>query len=178
MPAFSQWQYLDPLGQQTGGVPGSASKTYPLMGIPEPWFRDKIDALRAARIPSAEYPDGYLGTVRSRRQDRLTSHGGRHTQRSYQRGVHVGSRVDPQAYFWVDEIHPKAGLEAQAKGERWQMTPDPNTHLVNDGKPVLRGARSLAGAEAPTRTAGSRSFQLPAEERADYLRQMRPQWRS
>lgn len=146
--AFSQWQSLDPMGQQSGGVPGSASKTYPLVGDgPEPWFRDRLDEMRSARIPTAEYPDGYLGTVKSRRQDRLQAAGGsaRLTQKHYQRGVHVGARVDPQSYFWQeDTIHPMAGLVAQAEGRKWAPTGNyVETKLTNDGKPMPRGAPSL-----------------------------------
>lgn len=147
MPTFSQWMQLDPMGQQTGGVPGAASKTYPIRGNgPEPWYRNRKDALLAARIPTAMYPDGYLGTVQSRRQDRLRAQGGgtRMTQRSYQRGVHVGARVEPQQYFWSEEVYPEAGLVAQSEGRRFAPTGEYATHLMNDGKPgPVRGSLSL-----------------------------------
>lgn len=58
--------------------------------------RDILDARRlmdTGHVPSAEYPDGYLGTIGAgtRRQDRLLNNiGNRATQRSYQRGVHKG----------------------------------------------------------------------------------------
>lgn len=146
--AFSQWQYLDPMSVTTGGAPGSASKTFPITGDgPEPWFRDRLDQMRSARIPTAEYPDGYLGTVKSRREDRLQKGGqpARVTQKHYQRGVHVGARVDPQSYFWnEDEVHPLAGLIAQAEGRKWAPAMNyVETHLTNDGKPMPRGAMSL-----------------------------------
>lgn len=177
-PAFSQWMYLDPWGQQTGGTPGSASKTYPLLGVPEPWFRDRVDALRAARIPSAEYPDGYLATVRTRRQDRLQAHRGRVNQRNYQRGIHVGARVDPQSYFWTPEFNDKVGLENQAlTGQRWAPLGDPETHLVNSGKGVPRGGRSLAGMPPPARVVGTSPVPHSDEERRLYLKRLAPAWR-
>lgn len=164
MPAFTQWMYNDPLQSQTGGAPGSGPKTYPIRGNgPEPWFRDRLDALRSARIPTAAYPDGYAGTVRSRREDRLTSSSGRMTQRNYQRGIHVGARVDPDSYWWTDDVHPMAGLEAQAKGERFTQKGEYSTHLINDGK---------AG---PVR--GSMSLQDPVRDR-QYPSRLHPKWKS
>lgn len=142
--SFTEWQALTPLGQQTGGVPGSASNTFPMHAGPEPWFRDKLDAARSGRIPSAEYPDGYLSTVRTRRQDRLVQHGGeRQTQKSYERGVHVGARVSPESYFWTNEVNPKMGLELQAAGMKFAPQGEAHTHLINGGKPGPRGSQSL-----------------------------------
>lgn len=144
--SFTQWQYLDPLGVQTGGAPGNASKTFPINNAPEPWFRDRQDAVRSARIPSAEYPDGYLATVRTRRQDRLVQHGGmRQNKRGYERGIHAGSRVPVESYFWTDAVHPSMGLELQAKGQKFAPQGEIMTHLVNDGKPgPVRGANSMS----------------------------------
>ncbi len=147
MSGESLWSHRDGAGQTPGGQTGSASKTFPIRGNgPEPWFRDRLDALRSARIPTAMYPDGYLGTVNSRREDRLRAAGGgtRQNVRNYQRGIHVGARVEPQQYMWTEEVHPQAGLEAQAKGERWTAEGGPdNTYLTNDGKSMPRGSMSL-----------------------------------
>lgn len=144
--AFTQWQHFDPTNS---GVPGSGSDVFPFSKSgPEPWWRDAHDRARsAARTPDSEYPSGYLGTTRTRREDRLRSSGGnRRTKDSYKRGVHHGSRVEQSAYFWDDHLHMMAGLEAQAKGRKWAPTGGPvNTHLTNDGKNMPRGARSLAG---------------------------------
>lgn len=80
--------------------------------------RSELDFARmgVGRTPAAEYPDGYLGTIRSRRDDRgngtdtvLDSLKNRQNQRAYQRGVHKGERIDPGQYFW-----PK-GLEAERR---------------------------------------------------------------
>ena len=149
---FQQWQYLDPMSQQTGGVPGASAKTFPIRGNgPEPWFRDHLDALRSARVPTAQYPDGYLGTTINRRREDRLSNGGPlvaerpyATMRNYQRGIHVGSRVLPQAYFWDEDVHPMAGLEHQAAGKRWAPQGELITYLANDGKPgPVRGSQSL-----------------------------------
>lgn len=101
--------------------------------------RSELDSLRLGegRVPSAEYPDGYLGTIRSRRDDRmLDSIKGRENQRAYQRGVHKGERVDPADYYWPSGLDPQRGIRNQARGVKttpaMQLTPAP--HLVNDGK--------------------------------------------
>lgn len=143
--SFSPWQNLTPMGIQTGGAPGNASSTFPINNAPEPWFRDRLDALRSARIPTAEYPDGYLGTVRTRREGRLVQHGGhQQTKRSYERGIHVGARVQPEAYFWTDEVNPYLGLEHQAVGSKFAPQGEVETHLMNGGKPgPVRGSGSL-----------------------------------
>ena len=139
--SFTEWYQ--------GGGPGMASNTFPINHAPEPWFRDRLDALRSARIPSADYPDGYLETVRTRRQDRLVAHGGgqahsSETQRSYERGVHVGARVSPQAYFWTEELNPTLGLELQARGQKFAPQGEMIAILTNDGKPgPVRGSQSL-----------------------------------
>lgn len=143
---FDQWMYLDPMQVQTGGAPGSAAKTYPIRGNgPEPWFRDRMDGLRSARIPTAAYPSGYLGTWKGRREDRIQGRGPWATKRNYQRGIHVGARVAPQQYFWTDDVYPMAGLEAQSQGTKWTQQGEYYTHLVNDGKAgPVRGSQSLA----------------------------------
>jgi hypothetical protein len=114
--------------------------------------RDSMDASRigVGRVPSAEYPDGYLGTIRSRRDDRLLdSIKSRVNQKAYQRGVHKGERIEPSMYFWPDGINPMSGIERQMKAayvnvngvnvyQALRNTPQvallPAPHLVNDGK--------------------------------------------
>ena len=40
-------------------------------------------------------------------------------QRSYQRGVHLGERIDPGDYLWPEGVSPLDGIERQATtGER------------------------------------------------------------
>lgn len=117
--------------------------------------RGDLDAIRigTGRIPSAEYPDGYLGTIRSRRDDRiLDSVKSRLNQKAYQRGVHKGERIEPSQYFWPESFNDNMGLQRQARAKQvningavvWQaqnfsplsnLVPAP--HLVNDGKSNL-----------------------------------------
>lgn len=127
-----------------------------------PVARGDLDAIRigTGRVPSAEYPDGYLGTIRSRRDDRLLdSIKSRVGQKSYQRGVHKGERIEPNAYYWPSEFNDQQGLERQMKakpvninGVTVYMTPKggqdlrliPAPHLVNDGKSNMRSDQDVA----------------------------------
>lgn len=99
--------------------------------------RDQLDAARmgVARVPSAEYPDGYLGNVNSRRGDRLLD-ALKQNNRSYTRGVHVGERIDASDYFWPPELGPQRGLKNEARGIKTapMLSLAPPPHLVNDGK--------------------------------------------
>jgi hypothetical protein len=121
-------------------------------GYGGPVARGDLDAIRigTGRVPSAEYPDGYLGTIRSRRDDRLLdSIKNRVNQKAYQRGVHKGERIEPSMYYWPEGINPMMGITRQMKAVQTnndgavtymiprnapqvQLTPAP--HLVNDGK--------------------------------------------
>lgn len=125
--------------------------------------RGRLDSLRlgVGRTPSAEYPDGYLGTIRSRRDDRgraastsdavLDSLKNRQNQRAYQRGVHKGERIDPGQYFWPSAQAPDRRLKAKIEtvlnqdainfmvkrnAPRMDLAPAPS--LVNDGKANVR----------------------------------------
>jgi len=115
-----------------------------------PVARGELDAIRigTGRVPSAEYPDGYLGTIRSRRDDRLLdSIKSRVGQKSYQRGVHKGERIEPSMYFWPSSFNDQMGIKRESRAKydpesgtykvpRYTqdilLTPAP--HLVNDGK--------------------------------------------
>ena len=121
-------------------------------GAGTPVARDEMDASRigVGRIPSAEYPDGYLGTIRSRRDDRLLdSIKSRTNQKAYQRGVHKGQRIEPSMYFWPEGLSDMSGIDRQMRAQQVvnngvmtynvarnapqvQLLPAP--HLVNDGK--------------------------------------------
>ena len=83
-------------------------------------FRGPLDAARAAggRLPQAEYPDGYLGNIIDRHTDKLLQTvKNRLTAQSYQRGVHKGSRIAPQQYFWPED-YPEQGLARESQGVR------------------------------------------------------------
>lgn len=154
MPSSHQnWQYLGASGYigsytTTGGggtpvVPRS-SMDFARMGV--------------GRAPQAEYPDGYLGTIRSRRDDKgkpysvgdtvLDSLKNRQNQRAYQRGVHKGERIDQAQYLWPEgmepdrRVNPKLFKPVENDGSlvmmglrdapQTELAPAP--HLVNDGK--------------------------------------------
>ena len=121
-------------------------------GAGTPVARDEMDATRigVGRIPSADYPDGYLGTIRSRRDDRLLdSIKSRVNQKAYQRGVHKGERIEPSMYFWPEGLNDMSGIQRHMMARpvnidgvityqiprnapQVQLLPAP--HLVNDGK--------------------------------------------
>jgi hypothetical protein len=111
VPAFTSWLYQQPYGQDN---PSTPTVHYG----PEPFARDPLDAKRMglAQTPESMYPDGYLGTIRSRRDDRLLDAlKDRQGKRPYQRGVHKGERVDPRDYYWdARAMTPTMGLERQA----------------------------------------------------------------
>jgi len=143
--------------------------------------RSELDYLRmgVGREPSAEYPDGYLGTIRTRRDDRgrpnsvseQVLHGlkVRQTQRGYQRGVHRGERIDPGDYYLAPEFAVDRGIKRQMAAARKgvpakKFTPAfslaPAPHLVNDGKANTRS-------NAPLEMNNNRKSQL---------RGLSPQW--
>jgi hypothetical protein len=146
-------------------------------GYGVPVARSDLDAIRigTGRVPSAEYPDGYLGTIRSRRDDRLLdSIKSRVGQKSYQRGVHKGERIEASSYYWSPEFNDQMGIQrqmravydapakvyrSQRQAPQWHLTPAP--HLVNDGKSNMRS-------DSP----GSINVR-----RADQLSYLKPVWR-
>lgn len=122
--------------------------------------RSSMDFLRmgVGRAPQAEYPDGYLGTIRTRRDDKgkpysvgdtvLDSLKNRQNQRAYQRGVHRGERIDPAQYLWPEHLQDDRGIKSKnykaqevsgavvymGKRNAPKMDLAPAPHLVNDGK--------------------------------------------
>jgi hypothetical protein len=129
--AHQNYQWLGAGGLYGGNIVGH--------GTALPSALSELDSQRLGigRTPQAEYPDGYLGTIRSRRDDRvLDATKSRVNQRSYQRGVHKGERIDQSDYYWPIQLDPGRGLRNQRKGVRTvfeqQLTPPPK--LVNDGK--------------------------------------------
>jgi hypothetical protein len=149
-----------------------------------PVARSELDFLRigVGRAPQAEYPDGYLGTIRSRRDDRgrptstsdnvLNSLKVRVGQRSYQRGVHKGERIDSAGYYYPEGLENTRGIARQMKAakdgnvyrsqrnvENAMAAPAP--HLPNDGKANMR----------------STSPQSLDTRRVDQMARMRPNWK-
>lgn len=112
-----------------GGMNGSEVK---LAG-----FRNILDARRAmpeyAKTPGAQYPDGYLGSIVDRRSDKMMQ-AVRNNVRSYTRGVHKGSRIERQDYFWTKDFNMETGLQFQAQGKKWTASGSPTERLVySDG---------------------------------------------
>jgi hypothetical protein len=129
--AHQNYQWIGAGGLYGGNIVGH--------GTAMPSARSELDAQRLGigRTPQAEYPDGYLGTIRSRRDDRvLDATKNRVNQRSYQRGVHKGERIDQSDYYWPVQLSPDRGIRNEKKGMRTTfvqaLTPPPK--LVNDGK--------------------------------------------
>ena len=96
-----------------------------------------------------QYPDGYLGTITDRREDRMLGVLQKKlTERSYQRGVHKGEKIGRDSYYWTDEINPDQGLARQAETamtvnneggliintERYAPSGNPVERLVHMGK--------------------------------------------
>jgi len=149
-----------------------------------PIARSELDfmSMGVGRQPSAEYPDGYLGTIRSRRDDRgrpssvsdkvLNGLKVRIGQRSYQRGVHRGERIDASDYYYPAGLENTRGIARQMKAvkdgnvyrvergvENAMAAPAP--HLPNDGKANMRST-------AP---------QALNKQRVDQMARMRPAWK-
>lgn len=149
-----------------------------------PVARSEMDFLRmgVGREPSAEYPDGYLGTIRSRRDDRgrpnstseqvLQGLKIRQTQRGYQRGVHRGERIDPNDYYLPAQLSADRGIKRQMAA-------------ANKGMPVSRFAPSIKLAPAPHLpndgkagpTVKSDSPYQMNQVRQSQLSNMKPNWR-
>jgi len=149
-----------------------------------PVARSEMDYLRmgVGREPQAEYPDGYLGTIRTRRDDKgrpnsvseqvLNGLKIRQSQRGYQRGVHRGERIDPSDYYTPPQFGMDAGIKRQMSAAKkgvpvakhtpaFRLAPAP--HLPNDGK---------AGP-----TAKSNSPYEMNKKRVSQLSNMKPHWR-
>lgn len=129
-----------PGGATTGG--GGTVKTSGTIQ-----YRTPLDASRAAnKLPQAEYPDGYLGTIIDRQQDKLLDAvQNRLTERSYQRGVHKGEKIARSDYFWdTSVVDPDGGIKREARTavrtgdtisvRRWAPKGNPVERLAHMGK--------------------------------------------
>lgn len=117
-----QWMFNPPMGAAMPGAPVQVGAGGGFNGGAQAMsFRDPLDAARAGmgrnRIPSAEYPDGYLGNLKSRREDRLLQ-GIKDivNKRAYTRGVHAGEKIEPDDYILPPEFAWDSGLRRQAQG--------------------------------------------------------------
>jgi hypothetical protein len=118
-------------------------------------YRSNLDAARAGhgQIGQAAYPDGYLGTLsQDRRQDKLLDAViNKLTDRSYQRGVHKGEKIDYGDYFWPDGFKPDAGLSREARTAVRGRNTIAVERYAPKGNPVERLAHlgKLGGLSAP-----------------------------
>lgn len=169
---MSDWQLLSPNGAPQPGAPvyGGGGKT--LSG-----YRDILDARRSAatpHTPNAEYPDGYLGNINSRRSDRLLQAvQSRLTQRSYQRGVHKGEKIDNSDYFWPPEFNNMSGLAAQAQGMKQAPAGLPVEQINHMGKNHMLSPQALSRVAAQYNV---RDVQQVDPTRQAKLRHLRPNW--
>lgn len=137
--------------------------------------RDPLDARRMAEgfAPGASYPDGYLGSITDRREDKLAFLQNRPGPGTYQRGVHVGDRVDPAGYFWDQDMNPQMGLARQDSSvpdviegglvflsPRAAPTGSPVERLAHDGKTAMEDPR---GQENALRQAGGDPAATPVQ---------------
>ena len=165
------------------GQPGSVVRANGGGGHQVVGYRGVLDARRSVgdpnnRVPSAAYPDGYLGTIQSRREDRLLKNvQSRLTQRSYQRGVHKGERVDPQDYRWTADVNPQAGLAAEAEGVRWAPTGSPTERLAHMGKVNTLNPSETAALAQQTGVDPNNQTQLVNAQRKMAMRGLLPSWK-
>lgn len=172
----NDWQFLAPMGVPQPGTPTvGGGGTYERVG-----YRDILDARRSVatpRTPDAEYPDGYLGNVASRREDRLLSAvKSRLTERSYQRGVHKGEKIPAGDYMWPDNFNPMSALEAQARGtKRWGPVGSLPVEQINH-----MGKNHMLAPEDLNQVAARHNVNIPepvTAQRAAQLQGLRPTWK-
>lgn len=138
--AGQNWQYATPVD-----VGGSVTYNGGTQAIA---WRDPLDAARSMqgdRIPTAEYPDGYLGTIQGRRNDRLLNQMHvRANEKQYDRGVHKGSRLDPADYFFPPGMGPGDRLRQRAVQDGpLQYVQRPAPVMTMNEMLVVRGSQSL-----------------------------------
>ena len=129
MPSFTQFQGRE---YPAADAPFDVNR----VAGPQPFFRDLLDERRSMwrTTPEAQYPDGYLGTLNSRRADRLMNNLiDRSRNRPYTRGIHKGERIEGRDYFWPDEFNPETGLMLEAMGEKFAP---PGMGLEWSGRPL------------------------------------------
>jgi hypothetical protein len=113
-------------------------------------YHDQLDARRSMATSDSRYPDGYLGSMSwDRQQDKLLEAlGNQLNKKPYQRGVHKGSKIGAQDYFWPNDFKPDMRLKAEAHYtqdtpytmdvKRMQYRGSPIERLAHQGK--LTGA--------------------------------------
>lgn len=129
-------------------------------------FRNPLDARRSmAKEGQQGYPDGYLGSMSwDRRQDKLLNElGNQLNKKPYQRGVHKGSKIGVQDYFWPTDFQPDMRLRAEAKYTQTTPYTMDVKRMVFRGSPIERLAHmgKLTGAAgAPQQENEARSYSV------------------
>jgi hypothetical protein len=188
VPAANQMGGLSPSSTTVGGGGYGTSATGAVQ------FRDPLDARRAAQgqLGQAEYPDGFLGNIINRRQDKLVSAiQTRQTSASYQRGVHRGSKLDPSAYLW-EGVNPDAGLRRESRAaideqgryivSRYAPQGNPVEVLAHEGKTTgLATPGDIGQKMDEARAAGVNPAANPIvvmdPVKASHMRKMLPRYR-
>lgn len=166
---------------QTRDYPGSIDAPFRVAETsgPVPRGHDYLDNIRMfwRRTPEAQYPDGYLGTINSRRGDRLMDGlKSRLNNRPYTRGVHKGERLDARDYYWPPEFNLWTGLEYEAAGVKFSP-PGIGEYLEDERYPTDRrvGPRGVPiGARYANTNSGPQPEQNP--DRQSVLRSQAPPW--
>jgi hypothetical protein len=156
--------------------------------------RDPLDAKRMAAgfAPGASYPDGYLGNITDRHEDKVL--GALQTRlsssTSYQRGVHKGEIAGPQAYFWNEDMDPQMGLARQAEAipadveggvvfmtPKFTPTGNPVEMLAHDGViPTLPAREQERRARAMGVDTAMNPVTVTDPSRAARMQQDLPRW--
>lgn len=140
-------------------------------------YRNPLDARRSMAGQESAYPDGYLGTIVDRQQDKLLAKvQERLNERSYQRGVHVGSKVGQGQYYWSRQFNPESGLERQAHAAqvgnvmvtaKFAPALDPAERLAHMGK---------AGITSPEVMGMARQYGVDVRPGPNPMATMLPPW--
>lgn len=157
------WSYLPPTNQPGGMTYGGGG------------FTNALDAKRSgAFTPEAQYPDGYLGAMRTRREDRVLNAVKRKVnERSYQRGVHRGEKIDPADYEWPSDFNPQTSLKLQADGRKFAPKGTPIERLAHQGKYATYSPEEISAMAAKYGVQASAPLNMLATQARDLL----PTWK-
>jgi len=174
-------QSFNPVQQRD--YPGSTDAPFRVAEThgPTPFAHNYLDSVRMnwRRTPEATYPDGYLGTINTRRGDRLMDGlKARTTNRPNTRGIHKGERMDQRDYFWPEEFNLMSGIVNQTTGMRY-VQPFIGEYLPDERYPADQknvGPRSVPVGSRYLHGGGPTSVQDP--DRVSVLRSQAPGWAS
>lgn len=166
------------VGSQGAVYPGGGGGSAGVLLVGGRSIMDARRMMNTGKLPQAQYPDGYIGTIIDRRQDRLmTAVQGRLTQRQYQRGVHKGERIDIKDYAWTRELNLMSGLENERKGLRWTVHGAPVERLAHQGNDVSLDARDMWKLNKVNFPENINALGTLNPTRAAQLANLRPAWR-